>query len=386
MGGFFRGFLSGLVLCAIVFAAAAIVFPIAAPQTESVAVATTDDTAPAVPAPAPQAPQTTPLSVPTPGSSDEGAPAPDFQSPSFTAPQVAGANVGLGQASDQSPARTDGAAQVAAATTPTSGAPTVDTASAAVPVVDTDISSDPQTEPAEGRALLVPQPLVPGSALAENSVTISVDRSRPLMSIVLLDQGAPQTLREGLLSLSAPFTFGVEADLENATDITTTYRTAGYEVVAVMPAEQQIVERGGDPALLADLVSATLAAVPGSTALVDRIDGPMPLDQALAARAIDAVTVTGHGLLTHRGIGLNDVPDRAREANVPSGVIYRVVDEIPSAVAAELARALVEAQDNGSVIVMARMQPETVTALISWLLGPAANAVSIAPVSTVLAQ
>ncbi|MEO0387437.1 MAG: divergent polysaccharide deacetylase family protein [Pseudomonadota bacterium] len=323
--------------------------------------------------------------MPTPDAPGDGSGL-EIQAPSFGGSAATTSDVGLGGGQDTRPERPASIGQVAVASNPSAAQPTVDTASAAVPDVSTEVVLEDTGAPAEGRVNLTPATLVPGAALTDNAVAFDVAPGKPLMSIILLDTGAAEALRQGLLTLSAPITFGVTASLENAPLIAAAYRTAGNEVVAVLPDAGQVFQRGDDPAAFRALISGALAAVPVATALVDRVDGPLPLDPNLAQGAIDTLTVTGHALLTHRGVGLNRVPEQAAEADVTGGIIYRVVGGQPGDITAALDQAVAEAAQTGSVIVMGRMEPQTVTALFSWLLGPVANRVSIAPVSTVLAN
>ena len=101
---------------------------------------------------------------------------------------------------------------------------------------------------------------------------------------------------------------------------------------------------------------------------------------------IEAAKVTGHGVLTYRGTGLNNVPALAAEQGVASDLVYRVIDEQDGAnnIALSLERAVLDASRGGHVIVVGRVKQDTVSTLFSWLLGSGAKAVTIAPVSTIL--
>ncbi|QHQ34732.1 divergent polysaccharide deacetylase family protein [Algicella marina] len=350
------------------------------------------------PAPAPQGadvamtaptPQADPLAMPSPG-----APGGDgidglsgFGGAALDAPAAESANIGLSSGSDSAPTRSTGGPQFATAE-PISSQPSVDTASLEAP--DVADGSDEEVGAADNTDAeiieLASEPLSAGTALSDNAVSFSDTGDRPLMAIILQDDGSAEALRQGLLALSAPITFGVTANLSGATRIAEDYNSKGYEVVAVMPNQGQVVERGSDPSAFRELIGGVLNAVPPSTGLMDRIDGPLPRDRALVQAALDSLTVTGHGLLTHRGTGLNQVNQQADAAGVASAVVYRVIDEDkdPQAIAQSLDRAVLEASKTGSVIVVGRVQPETVTTLYSWLFGPGAKSVTIAPVSAIL--
>ncbi|MEO0912803.1 MAG: divergent polysaccharide deacetylase family protein [Pseudomonadota bacterium] len=354
-------------------------------ETAAAVVAPTPEPAPVTSAPQPQEQA---LAIPTPGAPQGFGEGPA----SISAPSIGGGpnfgetELGLGGTSDASPTRTTGGTQVAVAV-PVTSQPTVDTASADVPDV-VDGTDGVGTTTADDRLVeLASMPLAAGSALTDNAVAFA-GSTRPLMSIILQDDGSAEALRQGLLALSAPITFGVTANLSGAEQIAGDYRSKGYEVVAVMPGEGQVMERGDDPAAFRELISGVLDAVPGATGLMDRIGGPLPRDRALVQAALDSLTITGHGLLTHRGTGLNQVDQQADGAGVPSAVVYRVIDaeDDPVKIAQALDRAVLEASKTGQVIVVGRVKPATVTSLFSWLLGPGAKSVTIAPVSSILQQ
>ncbi len=310
--------------------------------------------------------------------------APALGSPGLGAEGSGGISAGAG---DSSPLRVASAPQQVSVGTVSAAAPTVNTETVAVPTIGgAELEAEP--EPSDGEFVILNEsPLVPGQALISNSADFNGDVSRPLMSIILIDEGADKALRAGLVSLTSPITFGVAANYPGATDAALQYRNNGYEVVAVLPA-------AGPQALNADtaaqdlsaLISGTLDKVPVASTLLEPVGGPIPRNRDLLDAAVEVLQVTGHGLLTHRGNGLNNVPQIAAEAEVVSDLVYRVIDADTGAanVALALERAALDASRNGSVIVVGHVRPETVTTLFSWLLGSGSKSVTIAPVSTVL--
>lgn len=281
----------------------------------------------------------------------------------------------IGGTGDSAPQRTASAAPEVSAEAPEAGAPAVDTESAAAPEIG----------PAD-TGTAAPK-LQPGNALTDNAVAFTGDAGRPLMSIILIDDGQAPGLRDGLTSLSAPITFAVDAGLPDAAEVAQAYRKAGFEVVAALSDAGPLALDAETPA---DEVPARLAQVfadvPVATALMDRLDGPIPRDRKLTDAVLNAVSITGHGLLTHRGTGVNNVPLIADEAGVYSEVIFREIDEgsDSDSIAVALERASLDAARGGSVIVAGHLRPDTVSTLFSWLLGSGASNVEIAPVSAAL--
>lgn len=404
MGGFIRGLFMGFLLSGIAFSAAAIVFPRESATTVQILerpARTEPQTAsltPAQPAPAPSVtppqPQSTGLQITAPSEATGGqvgsGPLTIGGGLTLANPDVAegsGANT-LGATTDSAPTRrtNDGATQVAIAA-PVTNQPTVDTASTGTPQVGGVDAADAIADTDRpALATLGAKPLVAGRALTDNAAEFTGARDRPLMAIILQDGGVPDDLRRGLLTLSAPITFGITGNLQNAGGIAANYASKGFEVVAVLPDRNQPIARGMPPEEVQALLSGIFDAVPTATAVVDQIDGDLPRDPELVKAALETLKVTGHGLLTHRGSGLNNVPQQAIGEGVSSDLVFRVVDEVsdPAAIRQALDRAVLEASKSGKVIVVGRVQPDTVTTLFSWLLSPNASAVSIAPVSTVM--
>ncbi|MEO1293358.1 MAG: divergent polysaccharide deacetylase family protein [Pseudomonadota bacterium] len=329
------------------------------------------------PAPAPATIGSVPaISAPTPGEGLGDGPqigeTASLGTPGFDTNSGAG-SLGGG---DSGPARTAAVApQPTAPSIGTDSGPTVETDSAAVPQVGAVADGGGSADLAEGQAL------------TQFAVPFAAGGDRPLMAIVLIDEGENPALRGGLAALPSPITFGVNADLPDATQVAGQYREAGFEISAIAPG-------GGPLALRADAgegqVQATLARifqlVPGATTLMDPIGGPMPSNRSLSEIVLTSLKITGHGLLTHRGEGLNNVPLIADEVGVPSEVIYRIIDDEVGAsnISLALERAVQDAERNGSVIVVGRVRQETVSTIFSWILGEQSDGIEIAPVSAVL--
>lgn len=307
---------------------------------------------------------------------------PEFDGMSLGSPAVGGDSATVSATVSDRPVRMAAAPQQVTADGVDTGArPSVNTESAAMPEIG-------GSELEEEDLPLGPAPdLQAGAALADNAAGFSGDSSRPLMSIILIDTGENPDLRAGLTALTAPITFGVEADIRDAEEVATGYRNAGFEVTAVLPASGRL---GLVPDLPEEEVEPLLARVfqrvPVAATVMDPIGGPLPKDRRIANAVLEALSVTGHGLLTHRGNGLNNVPIIASEQGVPSELVYRVIDEESGQANINLAleRAVLDASRSGHVIVVGRVRQETVTTLFSWLLGSGAREVTIAPASAVL--
>lgn len=370
-----------------------------APMTDT-APATTPATAAPEPAPA-TAPEPA-LAVATPEPAPEPAPAPAAAPATITlpgsdvtltapggadggslgAPVIAESSggAGLGGATDSAPVRSASLPQQV----------TLGETSAAAPSVNTESTGTPEIGGAELDRVVTELPqatLVEGTAIATHAAPFTGDLTQSLMSIILIDEGDAPDLRAGLITLTAPITFGVTAGIENATAVSGDYRQNGFEVVLALPSDGAYGLNGATEIdAVENLIANAVNEIPVATAVIDPIGSPLPQNRRLTGAVLDALKVTGHGLLTYRGGGLNNVPLIADEVGVPSEIVFRVIDEEPGSanIALSLERAVLDASRGGSVIVVGRLRGETVTTLVSWLLGSGAREVSIAPVSTVL--
>ncbi len=234
---------------------------------------------------------------------------------------------------------------------------------------------------------LPPATLIQASAFETNRRQFEAPERRPVLSIVLIDSGTEGVGRDALRSLQVPITFAIPVNMVGAADIARDYADRGFETVSMLPfVGDEVYEKGTNPEAMSDSIPAFLAAIPGSVALMDRVDGPLPRDANLARAALAGLQISGHGLLTHRASGVNTVARQARSFGVPSAAIARVIDSGAGRqnIRIALDRAVLDASKAGAAVVVGRTDPDTMTTLVSWLLGTGSKSVLLAPVSTAM--
>jgi len=94
----------------------------------------------------------------------------------------------------------------------------------------------------------------------------------------------------------------------------------------------------------------------------------------------------GYGMVT-QDAGLNTVQKLALRNGMPAGVVFRDFDgagQDPRAIRRFLDQAAFRAGQEGAVIMLGRVQPDTISALLLWGLQDRASRVSLAPVSASL--
>ena len=221
------------------------------------------------------------------------------------------------------------------------------------------------------------------SALIRNRVPHVNPAGKPLMAVILIDAGS-EGLDFGVLSdFEFPISFALDPTREDAADRARSLREAGFEILALAPADLADAGAGEAPA---DRLPALLSRLPEAVALIDRPEAALQRNAALSEAVIDTLAQSGHGLLTY-DLGLNATDRKALRDGLFAGTVFRVLDgarESGTVIKRYLDRAVLEAGKTGRVIVLGRSYPETVTALFSWALGPKSAAVSLAPVSAVL--
>lgn len=323
------------------------------------------------------------------------------EEPETGAPEAAAAPVDVAAADDpevvplqtpEFPAIGGGAASAEA--TPDVPADAAAGGAADVPVADVtapalpQISGLPQVAPAVGEAVVLPtQEAAPAPtddlpAIRAHAAPFDGAEARPLMAVVLIDEPDNRIDLSTLTRFTFPVAFAVDPLHPEAAERARAYRAAGFEVVilgAMFP----------EGATAADAEMAWAAAartLPEAVAVIDTPDGRIQGDRPVLDVMVAALSESGHGLLAFPS-GLNAAEQSATRAGVPAATIFRFLDdedERATVITRFLSRAAFAAAQEGSVIVVGRTRPDTVTALFSWALGGRSEAVALAPVSATL--
>ncbi|WP_299552681.1 divergent polysaccharide deacetylase family protein [uncultured Tateyamaria sp.] len=222
-------------------------------------------------------------------------------------------------------------------------------------------------------------PLVAFAAPFENP------EDNPLMSIVLIDEGADLTGGSvGLAALQSfpyPLTFAVNASLSDAAERAAEYRAQGFEVATLLD-----LPAGATPSDTEVTLSAALDAVPEAVAVMEGTGVGLQETRAASDQIAAAVLATGHGLVL-QSKGLNTAQKLAAREGVPAGLIFRDFDsagQTPTVIRRFLDQAAFRAGQEGGVIMVGRVRPDTISALLLWGLQDRAERVALAPVSAVL--
>lgn len=244
-------------------------------------------------------------------------------------------------------------------------------------------TGSPPAKAAQPQATLPPEnltraPKIDSAAIRRNRAVFENPDHKPLFSIILIDAGSEGLDNQVLRSFTFPVTFALDPSATGATADAKFLSQAGFEILSLPPS------KGNDPTGAA--LAGAFAKLPESVGLVDWPSAKIQASPNDANRVINALLKSGRGLVTY-DIGLNGTNQKARQAGLFSGEIYRVLDserESGVVIRRYLDRAVLEAQKTGHVIVIAHTYPETVTALFGWALSSRSASVALAPVSAVL--
>lgn len=380
--------------------------PADAPDTGGVAVQSDSPVLPSPQAPAPAQPEDeTRLSIstepaqppsPDPGESDAGLTRPDTQQ----APADE-----TGEAGTQAPdAQADGAPPAddsAAAIPPDEGAPeTAPTPRRIVPEsagalpddraggVTTDrLPRIGETPPEQGAATAEPEPDTAAEAqgaLARNAVEVDVPPDKPLMAIVLIDEGQDALGLAALEAFPYPLSIAIPASRADAAQAAARYREAGFEVLLVAN-----LPEAATPADVETAMSAWLDRVPQAVAVIEGDGTGLQTSREASAQLAPILLESGHGLVM-RPNGLNTARKLIAREGVPAATLFRDFDaegQDAAAVRRFLDNAAMRAtqQDEG-VIMVGRLRADTISALLLWGLQDRASSVALVPVSAVLRQ
>ena len=231
-----------------------------------------------------------------------------------------------------------------------------------------------------------PEVVPDGPPIERFAVAFDTPEAKPVMSIVLMDTGADLTSGPvGLAALKSfpyPLTFAVDTSLPDAAARAEDYRSQGFEVMALM--DLPAGASGSDTEVN---LSVGLEAVPEAVAVMEGVGIGLQESRDVSDQVTEYVRASGHGLVL-QSKGLNTAQKLAARSGVPAGLIFRDFDsagQTPTVIRRFLDQAAFRAGQEGGVIMVGRLRPDTISALLLWGLQDRAQRVALAPVSHVLA-
>ena len=217
-------------------------------------------------------------------------------------------------------------------------------------------------------------------ALARYAAEVENPDDLPLISIILLDEGAAEG-PSAIADMGFVPTVAVDALSPEASDMVTAYRAAGVEV-----AMQISLPSGAQPTDVEVAFEAAFGIVPEAAMFFSDGTGVMQGNRGVTAQVMEILAASGHGFVTiQRGLG--NAARAAAQEGVPAATILRDLDgadEDPRAITRALDQAAFRARQSGGAVLMGRVTPETIAVLRDWAAALDPAELLIAPVSAVL--
>jgi len=219
--------------------------------------------------------------------------------------------------------------------------------------------------------------------LERYAAQVEADPALPKMSIVMIDDGTGPLGPDTLNDLPFPVTFAIDPGTADASDRMAAYRALGYEVAVLVT-----LPEAAQPSDVEQNLAGALVAVPEAVAMIEAPGGNLQGARGVTEQATRFAAESGHGLVFLPN-GLNTAEAIARRAEVPSTSILRDFDGAGQDARTQrrfLDGAAFRARQDGSVVMLGRLKPETLSALVLWSLQDRASSVSIVPISAVLTE
>ncbi|MGR3549611.1 divergent polysaccharide deacetylase family protein [Pseudooceanicola sp.] len=202
---------------------------------------------------------------------------------------------------------------------------------------------------------------------------------KPILAIVLIDDGAGAT--DLPPNFPYPLSVAVAANAPDAAARMRRYRAEGLEVLALadLPANP-------GPADVTAAAPEWFDALPEAVAVMETPARNLQTGRATSEALAATLAETGHGLLLYPE-GLDTARKLATRRGVPAASVFRDLDgegQDASVVRRFLDHSAFKAGQEGAVILVARLRPETVQALLVWGLADRASRVALAPASYAL--
>ncbi len=242
-----------------------------------------------------------------------------------------------------------------------------------VPLTDRD---ETVTEVAQAEAA----PAKTGRPIEDHAADFENPENKPLMSIILIDDEGSFGA-EALKDFPYPLSFAISPSDPDAAEKMNRHRAAGFEVLALTDLPEAASAQDAEVSL-----SVWLDTLPETVGILEGIGSGIQGNRKLADQVAAIAGATGRGLVTQDS-GLNTVQKLAARNGVPSGVVFRDFDgarQDAKVMRRFLDQAAFRAGQEGAVVMMGRVRPETISALLLWGLEDRDNRVALAPISAVM--
>ncbi|WP_088624965.1 divergent polysaccharide deacteylase family protein [Oceanicola sp. 22II-s10i] len=213
------------------------------------------------------------------------------------------------------------------------------------------------------------------------AAAFSNPEDKPLMSIVLMDDGTSATDATVLSGFPYPLTIAVDAAWDGAPEALAAYRAAGFETALLGS-----LPEGAQPRDVETSLESWFSALPEVTAVVEKPGLGLQKSTSVSTQLASALMQSGRGLVLFPN-GFDTARKLAVKVGVPAATVFRDFDsdgQDADVIRRFLDHAAFRAGQEGGVIMIGRLRPETIQALLVWGLQDRASRVALAPISALL--
>ncbi|WP_304797717.1 polysaccharide deacteylase family 2 protein [Pseudotabrizicola sp.] len=205
---------------------------------------------------------------------------------------------------------------------------------------------------------------------------------KPLFAILLQDNGKDGVNRAELAALALPLSIVIDPLSDGAADRAAIWRAGGQEVVMAGTG----IPAGAGPGDLEQSFQVLASRLPEAVAVIDPDGSAFQNNRPLATQVVPILAAQGRGLVTFDQ-GLNAADQVARREGLAAATIFRSIDdgaEDSPVIRRYLDRAAFKAAQEGRVVVIGVLRPETVAGILEWAVEGRASTVALAPISAML--
>lgn len=206
-------------------------------------------------------------------------------------------------------------------------------------------------------------------------------QGQPLMGIVLIDDGSLEAAAAVVAEVPYPVSVAIDPERPGAAEAARAYRERGIEVLALAGLPGNAQPRDVEVSL-----EAAFSRLPESLGLIDADAAGLRGDRAVADQVMQVLASEGRGYVG-RSEGLGMALRAAQQEEVPAVSVYRDLDsegQDATVIRRFLDQAAFRARQQSGTVVLARVRPETISALILWGQATRADRVALAPISAIL--
>ncbi len=219
-----------------------------------------------------------------------------------------------------------------------------------------------------------------GKPIEDYAASFENPEAKPLMSIILIDDEGSFGA-EALQDFPYPVSFAISPSDPDAAEKMARHRAAGFEVLAMADLHESASAQDAEVSM-----AVWLDTLHETVGILEGVESGIQGNRKLADQVASIAAATGRGLITQDN-GLNTVQKLAARNGIPSGVVFRDIDgarQDPKIMRRFLDQAAFRAGQEGTVVMLGRVRPETISALLLWGLEDRGNRVAMAPISAVM--